>query len=256
MQFTTMLRNSALIASAAAFVLTLPVISQAQKPDKEQIAEFNNYYRGTKVWKANSRGDAYNKIITPGTVLTIRVPGIYADIANISRPIATTDVENGTVTHANGLISSSSVAGGPRELKPGETVFITDIKSKNDILHFEVITADQTALGDRANTRYRAEIDFHIPGLSNIGRFDDLKKIIDPVMTADPVPELAVANNAAPSNNTSPVQSKTVDIGMNTDQVKQALGNPDKIINLGAKTIFVYKDIKVVFNNSKVADVQ
>ena len=94
MQVATMIRKSALIASTAAFALTLPVVSQAQKPDKEQVAEFNNYYRGTKVWKANSRGDAYNKIITPGTVLTIRVPGIYADIANISRPIATSDVEN------------------------------------------------------------------------------------------------------------------------------------------------------------------
>jgi hypothetical protein len=38
--------------------------------------------------------------------------------------------------------------------------------------------------------------------------------------------------------------------------VKAALGQPDKIVNLGAKQIFVYKDIKVTFINGKVADVQ
>jgi len=34
------------------------------------------------------------------------------------------------------------------------------------------------------------------------------------------------------------------------------MGQPDKIINLGAKTIYVYKDIKVTFVNGKVTDAQ
>ena len=38
--------------------------------------------------------------------------------------------------------------------------------------------------------------------------------------------------------------------------MKAALGNPDKIINLGTKMIYVYKDIKVTFLNGKVSDVQ
>jgi hypothetical protein len=38
--------------------------------------------------------------------------------------------------------------------------------------------------------------------------------------------------------------------------VKAALGQPDKIVNLGAKQIYVYKDIKVTFINGKVSDVQ
>jgi hypothetical protein len=38
--------------------------------------------------------------------------------------------------------------------------------------------------------------------------------------------------------------------------VKAALGNPDKIVNLGTKLIYVYKDIKVTFLNGKVSDVQ
>ena len=47
-----------------------------------------------------------------------------------------------------------------------------------------------------------------------------------------------------------------IEKGQSPEQVKAALGQPDKIVNLGAKQIFVYKDIKVTFINGKVADVQ
>jgi hypothetical protein len=50
-----------------------------------------------------------------------------------------------------------------------------------------------------------------------------------------------------------PVQ---IEKGQTPDQVKAALGQPDKMINLGAKQIWVYKDIKVTFLNGKVSDVQ
>lgn len=52
------------------------------------------------------------------------------------------------------------------------------------------------------------------------------------------------------------VQTKSVDIGMAPDQVKQILGNPANTINLGPKTIFVYKNMKVIFVDAKVSDVQ
>lgn len=48
----------------------------------------------------------------------------------------------------------------------------------------------------------------------------------------------------------------TVQLGMTTDEVQSALGKPEKIFNLGAKQIYVYKDVKVTFQNGKVADVQ
>jgi outer membrane protein assembly factor BamE (lipoprotein component of BamABCDE complex) len=65
-----------------------------------------------------------------------------------------------------------------------------------------------------------------------------VKKTIDTVI-ADP----AVA---------SEVESKTVKLGMSTDEVKKSLGNPDKIVDLGAKQVFIYKDIKIVFIDDKV----
>jgi hypothetical protein len=53
-----------------------------------------------------------------------------------------------------------------------------------------------------------------------------------------------------------PPEPAQIEKGQTPEQVKAALGQPDKIVNLGAKQIFVYKDIKVTFINGKVADVQ
>ena len=45
-------------------------------------------------------------------------------------------------------------------------------------------------------------------------------------------------------------------MGQTIDEVVAAIGQPDKIVNLGAKQIYVYKDIKVTFMKGKVSDVQ
>src|SRR5579859_460326 len=47
-----------------------------------------------------------------------------------------------------------------------------------------------------------------------------------------------------------------VKLGMTPDQVEGALGKPDKKVTLGAKQIYIYKDMKVTFKDGKVADVQ
>jgi len=45
-------------------------------------------------------------------------------------------------------------------------------------------------------------------------------------------------------------------MGKTTDEVKAAMGQPKSIVDLGAKKIYVYKDMKVIFNGGKVTDVQ
>ncbi|MGA2890845.1 MAG: hypothetical protein ABSE51_22715 [Terracidiphilus sp.] len=96
-----------------------------------------------------------------------------------------------------------------------------------------VLTApfvNHTALGDCANTRY--------------------------ILTTDTVSGAAVQSNGGPTDNPTPVDTKTVEYGMTIDQVKQAHGIPDKIVKLGSKTFFLYNDMKVIFKNSKVVVVQ
>jgi hypothetical protein len=63
-----------------------------------------------------------------------------------------------------------------------------------------------------------------------------------------------------PAQDSQPAQQQqepaTVQLGMTTDQVESALGKPDKKFNVGAKQIYVYKDVKVTFQNGQVSDVQ
>ena len=49
---------------------------------------------------------------------------------------------------------------------------------------------------------------------------------------------------------------KTIQLGQSTDEVQAALGKPEKIVNLGPKQLYVYKDLKITFVNGKVSDVQ
>jgi hypothetical protein len=53
-----------------------------------------------------------------------------------------------------------------------------------------------------------------------------------------------------------PPEPQQIEKGQSPDQVKAALGQPDKIVNFGSKQIFIYKDLKVTFLNGKVSDVQ
>ena len=66
------------------------------------------------------------------------------------------------------------------------------------------------------------------------------------------------ASQQAPAQQQQEQQAEpqTIQMGMSIDQVQSALGKPDKIFNLGAKQIYVYKDVKVTFLNGKVSDVQ
>jgi hypothetical protein len=54
----------------------------------------------------------------------------------------------------------------------------------------------------------------------------------------------------------APAEPQTIQLGQSTDDVQAALGKPDKIVNLGPKQIWVYKDLKVTFLKGKVSDVQ
>jgi hypothetical protein len=105
----------------------------------------------------------------------------------------------------------------------------------------ELLTVDVTTLADGQGTRYRSELNVKFPGLDAMAP-DDVKKTIDTVIT-DPA-------------TASAVESKTIKLGMSTDEVKKILGNPDKIVDLGSKQIYVYKDMKIVFVNAAVSDVQ
>src|ERR1700678_95232 len=198
-------------------------------------------YPLTKVGVVMFKTD-YNRITQPGVILAVRLPGIFADVANTQDAIVNTNFANGQVSQATGFAAAfGSNTGHSRTLNPNEKVYVTDVLVKRDAVQLELLTVEVTTLADGQGTRYRAELNVKIPGLDTMTP-DDVKKSIETVV-ADPA---AV----------SAVQSKTVKLGMSPDEVKQSLGNPAKIVDLGAKRVFIYKDMKIILIDGKVSDVQ
>jgi hypothetical protein len=67
-----------------------------------------------------------------------------------------------------------------------------------------------------------------------------------------PAPMPAIAPPPPPADTPPP----TIALGQTMDQVTAALGGPLKVANLGGKSIFYYKDMKVTFTNGKVSNVE
>jgi hypothetical protein len=184
----------------------------------------------------------YTRITVPGVILAVRLPGIYADVANTENGIVNTNYANGQISQATGFSAAfAGTTAHSRTLTPNEKVYVTSLLVKRDGVQIELLTVDVATLGDGMSTRYRAELNVKLPGIDTMTP-EDVKKTIDTVI-ADPA-------------TASAVESKTIKLGMSPDEVKKSLGNPDKIVDLGAKQIFIYKDMKVVFVNAVVSDVQ
>lgn len=70
---------------------------------------------------------------------------------------------------------------------------------------------------------------------------------------APPAPPADAAAAPIPAPAAAPV---TVGLGQTIDQVTSSMGQPTRIIDLGVKKIYVYKDMKVTFKAGKVSDVE
>jgi hypothetical protein len=241
MSFTSFRSHSLRVLTVTAAATTLSVSAFAAPNSRAMREALVADYPLTQVGQVMFKTD-YTRITKPGVILAVRLPGIYADVANTQNAIVNTNYANGQITQATGFAAAfGGSTAQSRTLNPNEKVYVTDILVKRDAVQIELLTVDVATLGDGMSTRYRAELNVKLPGLDTMTPHD-VKKTIDTVI-ADP----AVA---------SAVESKTVKLGMNPDEVKQSLGNPDKIVDLGAKQVFIYKDMKIVFVDGKVSDVQ
>jgi hypothetical protein len=67
------------------------------------------------------------------------------------------------------------------------------------------------------------------------------------------------AQNDAPppsAGSSGDTSDATIHPGMTPDQVTKALGDPQKKVNFGTKSLWTYKGMQVVFDNGKVTDVK
>ena len=186
-----------------------------------------------------------DRITQQGIVLVIEKQGIAADPSSDLR-YSVTLVHDGQIGEQGGATPALFNKTNTRVFKPGEKVYVTSIKVGDDYVMLELMSCDMFDVvnkGSTKQTRYKAALNF---------RFD---KDSLPTLSAEKVkasisPVIASEAEAAAQN------TKTISLGQTPEQVEATLGKPDKIVNLGPKLTYIYKDMKVVFQDGKVADVQ
>ncbi len=228
------------------FLLILPVVlmlcagQSANASDHSALQEaLQSKYQFTKTGLDRIR------ITQPGTVLVIQKEGISGDLAS-DMTFLNNKIQNGQVAQAGGFGAFMQGKMTSRDLKVGDKVYLFKVEVKSDYVQYFVITCDTYDVnlhGSTKQTRYKALLTFELG-----------KEFLD-TASADTV-EKAVDAVIAPEAEVEAASTKSVDLGQTPAQVEGSLGRPDKIIHLGAKMIYVYKDMKIVFMDEKVSDVQ
>jgi len=166
-----------------------------------------------------------------------------------------------------GKLASALCGKDSRQLPSGEKVYVIkiDTNPKKDKVSFRIIECD-SCNGAAQPSSYKADVIFEFPkgSLANPS-VTDIEDTIAKVFAIDNSPQgteapqsPAQAGQPAPEQQ-SPTQASQpaqIQIGQSIDDVVNALGQPEKIVDLGQKKIYVYKDLKITFLNGKVSDVQ
>lgn len=238
---------------------------------------------------ADSSGPA---VVEAGTILSIKKGGILG-VAYSDQNVFSTKYENGAVHSPNPV--GQKVFGSFMKRIPGQQAPTTQFfQVGNKVYPSKIVVnlpKDQVVIGvvacDSCNnvsptTFFKADVVFQFAkGSLATANPSQVEDTIAGLLTIDDSGG-DQGNNAQPGNGQQggndqagnggnqgagagggqaqqpdpPQEPQQIEKGQTPDQVKAALGNPDKIVNLGTKQIFVYKDLKVTFLNGKVSDVQ
>ena len=216
-------------------------------------------YQFAKV-KSDSGGYA---VTNPGTLLTIQQKGVLAVPWKALALCPGKYQDNSfhpSVGFCAGMLKDVS-----RYFQVGEKVYPTkiDVNVGKEKVSFTVVACDDCN-GTNPPSSMKGEVVFQFAkGYLEKAGVGDVEDAIGKVFLIAEDSQQAQSNEsgqqasqpqqAAPQQQSEPA---TVQLGMTTDEVQSALGKPDKIFNVGPKQIYVYKDVKVTFQNGKVADVQ
>jgi hypothetical protein len=185
------------------------------------------------------------RITRPGTIFVLQKDGVSGDLAR-DLTYQQNKVRDGEVAQASGFGAAMLSKKNGHLFKRGDRLYVTKMEVKDDaviLLTISCDTFDVNVKGKPEQTRYKSQITFEFPsGYLASAEFPKVKQAIETVL----MPEADVKAGS----------TKSVELGQKPEQVTAALGMPDKIVNLGPKMIYVYKDMKIVFQDGKVSDVQ
>jgi hypothetical protein len=235
-----------------------------------------------KLAKMGSDSSGYS-VVDAGTLLEIKKGGILG-VPYSDKTMLTTKYEGGTVHSPNSLMvaskksllghfsTTSSQGQSTKLFQSGDKVYPTkiDVKPDKDIVAIDIVACDKCNNTDPA-TANKANVVFQFPKGSlaktsagdiedTIGQLLAISDDSQPSQGGDQQggQQQGAQQQGAQQGGQQQQQSEpqTIQMGMTTDQVQGALGAPAKMVNLGPKQIYVYKDLKVTFLNGRVVDVQ
>jgi len=244
-------------------IIALAVILSAALARGQAVSlqeQLSAQYQLAKV-KADSGGFG---VVDPGTLLTIQKGGVLA-VPWKALALCPAKYQDNTFHPAVGFCAGM-LKNVSRYFQVGEKVYPTkiDVNVDKAKVSFTVVACDSCS-GTNPPTSMKGEVVFQFAkGYLEKAGVGDVEDAIGKVFL---IAEDNQQNQGNDSGQQQPPQQQnapppqqaepaTVQLGMTTDQVESVLGKPEKIFNVGAKQIYVYKDVKVTFQNGKVADVQ
>ena len=269
-----MKRNRRLCLAVVGAVLSASTFASAgaDKPASGAVSALEKKYVVTETTPD------FAQITKDGTTMSMKCPGVYSVPASLMMK-PDTKVVDGKVQSPGMLTKMTWTKVGAHVLQSGEKVYITKIENKSemtgDLLRFTVLTVDALDVsGSETKKKFEATISFKFKkGYLDETPPDQLEQTIESVLAPDtgedakgtetasaPAPAPAAAAPAAKAAPAPPPPppgpAPTITIGESSTEVLQAMGMPQQMIDLGKKKTYVYKNMKIVFVNDKVSDVQ
>jgi hypothetical protein len=272
-----------IIAMFLAIFLTSLSAAQAPTLQEQLVAQY-------KLAKMGSDTGGFS-VVEKGTVLKIEKGGIlgvpYSDQSILSTKYESGQVHSPNTTVSKGLGFAMKKFGKEQTthlMAVGDKIYPTkiEVNEAKDTIVMGIVECDTCNKTDPP-TYMKANVVFQFPKGSllsaNAGSIEDVIGQLLSISTDDQgggqqgtdqgaqqpaadqggqqaaQPQGAAPAQPAPQDQPA-AEPASIEKGQTPDQVQAALGKPDKIVNLGSKQIYVYKDLKVTFLNGKVSDVQ
>ena len=217
----------------------------------------------------------HEQVTKDGITMSLKCAGIYS-LPNISLIVPDNKVTDGKIQPPSVFLRNGS-----HVLQTGDRVYITKIdkkdESSDELLRFTILTVNSfDVTGQSFQRKFYATVSFKFKkGYLDDTPPEDVEKVIEAVLTPDTddsQSDTSAAAQPAQKRPTVPVTPPpatppptppapagpppTITIGESSTQVLQAMGMPLQMIDLGKKKTYVYKNMKIIFVDDKVSDVQ
>lgn len=194
-------------------------------------ADLNNRYKPTSF-------DTLGFLKETGTVLVVRKEGLRVDRpGTFNKPAV---ISNARVIETGG---ASLPLGGDNDgaLKAGDMLRIYGIRVDDAMVELDLRTVKGYVLpGTRAAVKLQAVVRF---------RYDQGLAAVTGRQVISDIESWFGAEHAVRA-------SKTVSQGQTFEEVVAAFGEPEKKVFLGAKTVFIYNDMKLIFKDGRLVDLE